>query len=972
MRWWASPVVGMLLGVACALPPFAQRQGSREAAIATDLSGGEPAQPVVWVPQKPIIPPRVAFLAGLLPLRALGIDTFRLNFPQFDGRGVVIAILDNGIDPGIAGLTRTSTNAPKLLDLRDFSGEGSIPLEQVEWAGGDTVFVAGHVLSGFRNLSREAGPPYFAGVLQERKLGVSPAADVNGNGRATDEFPLIVLRHRGDWIVVTDTDGDRSLAGEKFIRDFAVAREIFSYVGSPDATTPGPLTFAANIGHNGSAPTLDLFFDDSGHGTHVAGVAAGYEMFGVKGFDGVAPGAQLLGLKIADNSRGGISVSGSVVKAMDYAAAYAAQHDVPLVINMSHGIGNEVDGAAEIDSIINRFTFKHPDVLFVVSAGNDGPGVSSVGFPGSAEHALSVGALYPSVFANDPNQGIRPERDNVAPWSARGAEVAKPDLCAPGKAFSTVPLWLSGKEVLEGTSQAAPQIAGAAAVLLSAVRARNRAVRAVEIARALKNTAERPPGMTALDVGAGVPNLSAAYNWLQAGHQAGVYTVTPLVQDDGRRHGSAAYRRSGLASSADTVQRFLVKSEIGQPAARFLLHSDVDWIRPPAVVDAQGGPITIELIYDRTKLKEPGIYVGTVFARSATNISAGALFELVNTVVVPQGLSTPLGGKYKLEPGSLQRHFVEVPDGAGGLQVVVSLPDPSSLATLYLFEPDGRPVSDQSEKTVGGFKTSSASINVAVNDLVSGVYEAVIAVPPAHEAFYALEIAVPDIAVESVRDGPVAVVRNLARNRVRATVSADLIGAVSGFSVAGSGSMPRSLRVTPPQWADRMLLEVTLSKTDWNRITGFGVTVFDTAGVRVSDGPLNYSGARQIVELSSPAHFGGLDVELLPAFARGDLKREWVAELEVTFLLPEAVGLMLPDSSERAGVVLEALAVKEVGFVLDPIWHGTLRDLMPLVEVVARLPVGPPSIRRGAAVSRESAMDHVVPEFVISSEARSN
>src|SRR5437762_13357801 len=103
-----------------------------------------------------------------------------------------------------------------------------------------------------------------------------------------------------------------------------------------------PLTIVANFRETAppdSAPILDLFFDTSGHGTHVAGIAAGYNLFDVAGFNGVAPGAQLIGLKIANNARGGVTVHGSMMRAIDYAARYAAQRNLPLVLNMSFEIG---------------------------------------------------------------------------------------------------------------------------------------------------------------------------------------------------------------------------------------------------------------------------------------------------------------------------------------------------------------------------------------------------------------------------------------------------------------------------------------------------------------------------------------------------------------------------------------------------------------------------------------------------------
>ena len=44
---------------------------------------------------------------------------------------MLIAILDSGLDPGVAGLVTTSTGAPKVVDLRDFSGEGHVDLTPV-------------------------------------------------------------------------------------------------------------------------------------------------------------------------------------------------------------------------------------------------------------------------------------------------------------------------------------------------------------------------------------------------------------------------------------------------------------------------------------------------------------------------------------------------------------------------------------------------------------------------------------------------------------------------------------------------------------------------------------------------------------------------------------------------------------------------------------------------------------------------
>src|SRR5262249_42492115 len=127
MRPW-SPL--LLLATACnhaaavqvptpAHPPTAATPAVRAAAPAA--ADAVPAVPVQQArPTAPAVPPPLALLAGLMPLRSTGVEQFRAAHPTYDGRGVLIAILDSGIDPGVAGLIITSTGGPKLLDLRDF------------------------------------------------------------------------------------------------------------------------------------------------------------------------------------------------------------------------------------------------------------------------------------------------------------------------------------------------------------------------------------------------------------------------------------------------------------------------------------------------------------------------------------------------------------------------------------------------------------------------------------------------------------------------------------------------------------------------------------------------------------------------------------------------------------------------------------------------------------------------------------
>ncbi len=933
----------VILGTGCAGtaapqtdPQPAEQPPTAEATAPVDQKAGEPREPVLQ--------PQLAMLAGLMPLRSLGVDRFLLEHPTYDGRGVLIGILDSGLDPSQPGLQMTTTGRHKVLDLRDFSGEGRVALAAIAPARDGSVYVLGHRLEGFGRVARIASAPYYGGLFREIVLGAAPAADVNADGSITNEFPLVVARASDGWVVVTDTDGDGWLDDEQPVHDYAIAAETFTY------RTPwgdaGPTTFAVNFSEADGLPVLDLYVDNSGHGTHVAGIAAGHNMFGVEGFNGVAPGAQILGLKISNNARGGISVTGSMLRAMRYAADFASQRGLPLVLNLSFGVGNQIEGAAQIDSLIDAFALEHPDVLFVISAGNDGPGLSTLGFPGSAEYALSVCALFPGVFA-PPRPGRPPPDDILGWWSARGGEIAKPDVCAPGVAYSNVPAWQTGEEISGGTSMAAPQLAGAAALLLSGIHQNDGEVRAIDLKQSLKATARPLAGTTVLDEGAGVPDLSGAYRWLRASHQTGIYRVHALADGGNTSRGSAAYRRAGLIAPGDTVQRFVVSSVGGQPAARLLLESDAPWIAAPPVIEPGGGPVTVQLTYDPTQLAEPGLYVGTVWARPATDTTAGPSFGLSNTVVVPHKLKEPLKTRGMLTPGAAARYFLAVPEESGGLTVQLTVPHRVDEATLYLFEPTGQPFRGGASQVAGGGDTTVVAITVSGGDLVPGVYEAVVVAPPLSPASYRFSAALPAMSVVGIGTGPSATFHNPGPKPVTATVTADLVGAVRQEKLRGTGDEPLIIETTVPSWATTMVLDVALPIESWHAVTDFGVTVFDSLGARRSDSPLDYAYGRHTLELTEEEVGGTLAIELFPAFARLEPPAAWTAEVHISYLAPES--RVLPALGHSAPAVIELAPARSLGLQFTPVppEFELPEGYVPLVEVTCDPATGPAAVRRG-------------------------
>ena len=843
-----------------AAPPSAQPDASRAPAPAP--TGG---------PQ-PIVEPAVAHMLGLMPLKSAGVDVFRAAHPTYDGRGILIAILDSGIDPGVPGLIATSTGAPKIIELRDFSGEGRIAL---------TAFPAptDSEMKGAARIGRlTTATTWYRGVFRELPLGRMPASDVNGNGKNTDEFPVVVVKATDGWVAFLDTNLDGSFEDEMPLHDYRQGREMISLGRRP-------ITLVANFSEAApdNTPVLDLYFDNSGHGTHVAGIAAGYNIGDVAGFTGVAPGAQLIGLKIANNARGGVTVHASMMRAMDYAARYAAQRNLPLVLNMSFGVGNEHEGHAVIDSIVDAFLLSHPDVVFAIAAGNDGPGLSTLGFPGSADFALSVGATFPGVFARPPQPGVPPARDVLGWFSSRGGELAKPDIVTPGIAFSTVPRWDTGNEVKVGTSMATPYATGLAASLASALVQEGRRASGVEIVQALRVAARPFAGTKAIDEGAGVPVLEKAYEWLVGAHQGSAYEVRATTGV------SAAFRRNGFSGAQDTVETFTVRHVAGLRAAQFLLRADVPWLSVDDTIEAAPRATQIPVMYKRTALLTPGTYVGTVTALNPRDTIAGPLFTLVNTVIISTDLATKalFDERRAIAPAAVQRYFVRVPQGDATLRVTVTMPDSQAqAATVRLYEPNGAPARSAPEDVmVGQEDPGTAVITVRAEDLVTGVYEIDVIAPPLASATATVRADLGPVALAASEQGVEA---SAFGNPVTGEVLYRLVGAERAFALAGRGQAAESLQVQAPRWAKHMEVDVQLPSELWDEMTDFSVTVYDSTGQQIPGGnqPVNYAFGRMSVALSDSLTGRPLTIEVFPAFARLP-GHAWHGTVKVRFLGPD-------------------------------------------------------------------------------------
>jgi tripeptidyl-peptidase-2 len=834
---------------------------------------------------RPMVPPEAAYANGWMPLASTGVDRFLRQHPTHDGRGVIIGILDTGIDPGIPGLLKTSTDDPKLLDLRDFSEEGAVPLRRVTPVG-DSVEIAGHRLGGFgRVAALNTDGPYYAGTIREIPLGPPPASDLNGNGTDSDTLAVVVTRATDGWVLLADTDGDHSLAGERPVHDYLVARETFGWAGRNRVPR---VNIAVNFSGSAVEPQVDLVFDISSHGSHVAGIAAGNDMYGVAGFDGVAPGAQLLGLKIANSAQGSVTTTGSMLRAIDYAIRFAAARRAPLVLNLSFGVGNEIEGGARIDAMIDSVVAVHPSLVFTISAGNDGPGISTVGFPGSSRRAISVGATLPASFLPPDPMGSSRE-DQLAYFSSRGGELAKPDLVTPGVAYSTVPRWSTGQEIEQGTSMAAPHAAGLAALLLSGLVQEKRAAKALAIKQALMVTARPLPGATFIDEGTGVPDLEQAYRWLGGDRTVPEITVRAL---GGEGWKTAAFRERHTTDS-NWIQRFELTRPPSAPRTVYTLRPDARWITVPRTVTFTGPKATVDVRYDLSALRTPGAYVGTVTGWGVDSL-AGPAFRLVSTVVAPEPVASgtrELRSGVRVEPGTQLRTFFRA-DSARPLEVRVSTGSLAQKGLAFLHEPDGMPYRDESARPIGSSERE-AVYQIDGRDVVAGTYEVVGIAPTVQPLNVSVKVAQSPVRLRLGRDrsGAVATLSNPGPASVTADVAMLLGGGERIVTVVARGSDVRNIPFVAPAWAKAVVVDLAMDRAQWGRFTDFGVTLFDSVGRQIEKKPLNYAFGRLQAKLPEGHGDMPLVLGLFPGFAEPKGDEAWTVRAFIRLYADSAVAL---------------------------------------------------------------------------------
>ncbi|MFI5696229.1 S8 family peptidase [Kribbella sp. NPDC051586] len=241
--------------------------------------------------------------------------------------------------------------------------------------------------------------------------------------------------------------------------------------------------------------TTESAEDLVGHGTHVASTIAGTGAASDGRYKGVAPDARIYDGKVCE-------VWGCDESAILAGMEWATTEVKAKIVNLSLG-GTDTPELDPLEEAVNRLTAQ-TGTLFVIAAGNEGPGDGTIGSPGSADAALTVGNVT--------------KQDQLNELSSRGPRIGdsavKPDVTAPGTDIvaakskdSSIGEPVGDKYLrLSGTSMATPHTAGAAAILLQ----EHPSWTPAELKAALMGSAKVDADLTAFQQGAGRIDLTTA------------------------------------------------------------------------------------------------------------------------------------------------------------------------------------------------------------------------------------------------------------------------------------------------------------------------------------------------------------------------------------------------------------------------------------------------------------------------------
>lgn len=486
----------------------------------------------------------------VLGLGEIGIAQLREQHPNFDGRGVTVAVLEHFPDIGSPDLdlAKSITGTP----IRKFQSAFSIlgfepdePYESYEWkmpySINFSVFQTskkGLITTKGTAVRVPADGNYQTAIINEDDFA-DQSHDLNGDGNPHGTSrTLIIARKEGLNCILIDTNQNYDLRDEECIAEYNQDpryHRFRSVSGRPVGprfiitSSDDPNTWAIGIPNQHT------------HDVHI--IIAGGNLFRSK-ITGAAPSASIVIYNVGAPRQEAIIES----------YIHASRNPNIDIIFSSIGNYGSFDTDASVQALIlNRITKKRNKVI-IFSPGNSENTVSSLSFDASASGVLAVGQYHSGdtrVFltGSKDRKGIVPAVSSAGPTEDGRL---KPDVVAPSLAVLPIASSITnsateqlsmavlcpnvipepGLHCFSGTSMSGPMGAGAVAVLVSAARQMKIPFTAEDVVNAVKSTARHIVGVDTYMQGHGLIHVPAALEWLKtrpARNRAEISLSAPVV-----------------------------------------------------------------------------------------------------------------------------------------------------------------------------------------------------------------------------------------------------------------------------------------------------------------------------------------------------------------------------------------------------------------------------------------------------------
>ncbi|MFJ9018664.1 S8 family serine peptidase [Streptomyces sp. NPDC102259] len=650
------------------------------------------------------------------------VDFVKKN-PKADGRGVTIGVLDSGVDLAHPALQKTTTGERKIVDW--VTATDPILDGDASWRAMTTSVSGPSFTFGGRTWTAKPGAYQVNLFRESATAGGDAKGDVNRDGDTTDAWGVLYDAAAGTVTVDVNNNGD--FADDTAMKPYKDGYQI-GYFGTDNPATdvaerqPFVVQIRKDVpmdpyggdwvGKKADFANIGLIASE--HGTHVAGITAANGLFGGK-MNGAAPGAKIVSSRACVFGPGCTNVA--LTEGMIDLVANRGVDIVNMSIGGLPGLNDGNNARAELYTrLIDTY-----GVQLVISAGNEGPGANTIGDPGLADKVISVGAaISKETWAANYGSQVT-KKYALLPFSSRGPREDggfTPTLVAPGAAINTTQTWLPGAPVaesgyplpagysmLQGTSMASPQAAGASALLISAAKQAKVALTPAILRTALTSTADHIKGLQAYEEGAGAINIVDAWKSIKKGATAHDYAVKAPVDtalDFALKtpgFGTGIYDREGglKAGQKKTYDVTITRTSGADKAIRHELHLENNAAGTFKILGSDevklslNKPVTVKI---QAQPKAAGI--ASAILEVDDPKTEGLDKQILNTVVVSTPVNYTFHASNTVQRNSSQSYFLTVPEGAKAFEVAIGGLKDKSQTRFISIHPYGVGVEDSS------------------------------------------------------------------------------------------------------------------------------------------------------------------------------------------------------------------------------------------------------------------------------------